>query len=188
MDKERISEKISQVITLENLSGLSSPPTTNPTSSAPPSIAHSPTPLFLPSPHSLPLPPWSFPTPTSSMPMPSLLKCFSPSSRNLLKAEIRSIANTPRPPTSFPSDRVLRTTTLLGHYQRTKGGRIKDPLYSTSTSPWTMKKPLRFRISPEARKMWDEMALQTMPRPGRMLTRHLAGMIMGSVDPLQALS
>ena len=173
---------------LENLSGLSSPPTISLANSAPPSTVHSPAPLFLPSPHSLPLPQWSFPTPTSSMPTPSLLKRFSPSSRSLLKAEIRSIANTPRPLTSSPSDRILRTTTLLGHYQRTKGGRIKDPLYSTSTSPRTVKKPLRFRISPEARRMWDEMALQTMPRPGRMLTRRLAGTIMGSIDPLQALS
>ena len=147
-----------------------------------------PTPLFLPSPHSLPLPQWSFPTPMSNLPTPSLLKCFSPLSRNLLKAEIRSIANTPLPLTSFPSDHILRTTTLLGHYQWTKGGRIKDPLYSTSTSPRTVKKPLRFQISLEARRMWDEMTLQAMPRPGRMLTRHLAGTIMDLIDPLQALS
>ena len=173
---------------LENLSGLSSPPTTNLTSSAPPSTAHSPTPLFLPSPPSLPLPQWSFPTPMSNSPTPLLLKCFSPSSRSLLKAEIQSLANTPHPLTSSPSDRVLRKTTLLSHYQQTKGGRIKDPLYSASAFPWTTKKPLQFRISPEARRMWDKMALQTMPRPGRMLTRHLAGTILDSINPLQALS
>ena len=34
----------------------------------------------------------------------------------------------------------------------------------------------------------ERMVLQTMPRPGRMLTRHLAGMIMDSINPLQALS
>ena len=65
----------------------------------------------------------------------SLLKRFSPSSRTFLKSEIWSIANTPRPLTSSPSDRILRKTTLLGHYQWTKGGRVKDPLYSTSTYP-----------------------------------------------------
>ena len=76
----------------------------------------------------------------------------------------------------------------MGHYQRMKGGRIKDPLYSTSTSPRTTKKPLWFQISLEARRLWDEMALQSMPRPGRMLTNHLAGTIMDLIDPQQALS
>ena len=172
---------------LESLSGLSSPPMTSPTNSAPPSTAHSPTPLFLPSPPSLPLPLWSFLTPMSTSPTPLLLKCFSPSSRSLLKAKIWSLANTPCPWTSSPSNHVLRKTTLLGHYQRTKGGRIRDPLYSTSVSPWTTKKPLQFQISLEARRMWDEMALQMMPRPGRMLTCWLAGTIMESIDLLQAL-
>ena len=118
----------------------------------------------------------------------TLAEALHPSSRMLLKSEIRSITNTPCPLTSSPSDHVLRKSTLLGHYQRTKGGCVKDPLYSTSTSPRTTKKLLRFWISPEARRMWDEMALQMMPCPGRMLTRHLAGTIMDSIDPLQALS
>ena len=170
---------------LENLSGLSSPPMTSPASS---STAHSLTPLFLPSPHSLPHPQWSFPTTTSTSLTPSLLKRFSPSSRTLLKSEIRSITNTPRPLNHSPSDHVLRTTMILGHYQCTKGGRVKDPLYSTLTSPQTTKKPLRFWISPESRRMWDKMVLQMMPRPGRMLTHWLAGMIMDLIDPLQALS
>ena len=106
----------------------------------------------------------------------------------MLKAEIRSLTNTPHPLTSSPSNHVLRKTTLLGHYQCMKGGHIKDPLYSASTYPHMVKKPLQFQISPEARRIWDEMALQVMPRPGRMLTHRLAGTIMDSIDPLQALS
>ena len=85
----------------------------------------------------------------------------------------------PRPQSPSPSHRELRPNTVWGHYLRMVGGHLPNPLYHHPSPRKTTKKPLRYRLTPAERRDLDELALEALPRPGRMLTRQLLGKIMG---------
>ena len=127
---------------------------------------------------------------TSGMPLktspspaatPLLLRRFSPSSKKRISSSMPCLVTLtmPRPRSPSPSHRELRPNTVWGHYLRTVGGHLPDPLYHhPSPRKRTTKKPLCYRLTPAERRDLDKLALEALPRPGRMLTRQLLGKIM----------
>ena len=112
---------------------------------------------------------------------PLLLGRFSPLSRKRISSSMPCpvTPTMPRPRSPSPSHRELRPNTVWGHYLRTVGGHLPDPLYHhPSPRKRTTKKPLRYRLTPAERRDLDELVLEALPRPGRMLTRQLLGRIM----------
>ena len=126
--------------------------------------------------HTLPTPPpppWTPRTPTATpQPTPS-------------PAPHQSSSPTPTPVPS-PSCCTQQVSTLWDHYIQTQGFWIHDPL---SPAPCChIKKPKKYRLTPEERFHQEQLALMMRPMHGRMLTRGLLGKIMDSHHPHQRAS
>jgi hypothetical protein len=87
----------------------------------------------------------------------------------------RSPSPIPNPPSS---PRLLRGSTVWEHYLRTQGGRVRDPLYPSSTpTQRKTRKPRRYTARPEEVRDEEILALSQIPTGGRMLTRSYLGKI-----------
>jgi hypothetical protein len=81
-------------------------------------------------------------------------------------------------PNPLPSHRLLRGSTVWEHYLCTQGGRVRNPLYpSTTPTQRQTRKPRRYTACPEEVRDEEVLALSQIPTGGWMLTRSYLGKI-----------
>jgi hypothetical protein len=88
-------------------------------------------------------------------------------------------ARSPSPaPNPSPSHRLLRGSTVWEHYLHTQGGRVRNPLYpSTTPTQRKAQKPRRYTTRLEELREEEILALSQIPTGGQMLTCSYLGKI-----------